>query len=73
MSDTSLTAVVESVRGADEVRGVLVVAGALAALAVGYAGGSVLAGEPVESQAWLVPAVGTGVMVVLLSEYGGEA
>lgn len=46
--------IVASVRQADGGWGVILAVVALAAAAVGYAGGSILAGEPAGSQWWML-------------------
>ncbi|UPV75168.1 hypothetical protein M0R89_03640 [Halorussus limi] len=72
MFSSSVSGVVDAVRELDDVPGISLVALALAFLTVGYAGGSVLAGEPVESQAWLVATV-LPCLVAVLALHSDEA
>ncbi|WP_135853745.1 hypothetical protein [Halorussus salinus] len=72
MSDIPVGGAVGAVREFDDASGVSLVAVAVAFLAVGYAGGSVLAGEPVESQTWLIAAI-LPCLVAVLALHASES
>jgi hypothetical protein len=69
MADTPLRERLETATDGNE-WGVFLVALGVLFLTVGYAGGALLAGDPLVEQLWAVPLVGGCVAVLALLAYG---